>query len=60
MDPIPIGTQKSETPSTISTLDNQSEKPAFAILALKAPEVWQASCLRPYVTERTHAEDLDH
>jgi hypothetical protein len=35
-------------------------KTGLAILALRVREVWQPPCLCPYVTERTHAEDLDH
>ena len=60
MDPNPeAAAQKSETLSTISTFDTIDEKAGIAILALSVRDVWQAPCLCPYVTERTHAEDFD-
>src|ERR1700728_1155290 len=41
-------------------LSTTSLKTSIAILALRVREVWQAPCLCPYVTEGTHAEDLNH
>jgi hypothetical protein len=60
MDSIRSG--DAEVRVTFDNFDSRRKltKTSIAILALRVREVWQAPCLCPYVTERTHAEDLDH
>jgi hypothetical protein len=42
--------------------DSKAQNPqaAESTPALRVREVWHAPCLYPYVTERIHAEDINH